>query len=142
MHMNQKSLLRFFGSSADGVPPLRNAPTPQTATVTATLTDAQMLGEILYVDQGAGATTTLTTPTGTQLSASFGGPVNVGDSFDLFVINRETDAGGNMVLAMGTDVTLIGNNDVEEEDAVANSSSAHFRFRNTGANIWDCMRLA
>lgn len=123
-------------------PPIGNMPAPQTATVTDTLTDAQMLGEVLYVNQGSGATTTLTTRTGTQLSAAIPGLVNVGDYFDLFVINRETDAGGNMVLAMGAGVTLIGNNDIEEEDAVTNSSSAHFRFRNTGTNTWDCMRLA
>ena len=142
MHVNQKSMLRWFGSSADGVPPIRNTPAPQTATTTATLTDAQMLGEVLRVDQGAGATTTLTTRTGTQLSSAFSGRINVGDSFDLFIINEETDAGGNMVLAMGTGITLIGNNDVEEEDAVDNSSSALFRFRNTAANTWDCLRLA
>ena len=142
MHMNQKSLLRAFGSSADGVPPLRNTPAPQTASVTNTLTDAQMLGEVLRVDQAASATTTLTTRTGTQLSSAFSDRINVGDSFDLYIINEGTTAGENLVLAMGTGITLIGNNDVEEEDAVANSSSALFRFRNTAANTWDCMRLA
>ncbi len=33
---------------------------PQTATVTTTLSAAQILGGILVVDQGSGATTTLT----------------------------------------------------------------------------------
>ena len=123
-------------------PPLKNMPAPKTATVTATLTTAQLFGQILRVDQGSGGTTTLTTSTGTQIEAAVPGPLTDGDYFDLFVINEEKDAGGNMVLAMGVGVTLIGNNDVEEEDAVSNSSSAHFRFRRTAANTWDCMRLA
>ena len=142
MHMNQKTLLRAFGSSGDGVPPLRNTPAHQTATTTATLTAAQMLGEVLTVDQGSSSTTTQTTLTGTQLTAAFDNRVNVGDSFDLFIINIDVSAGTNLVLAMGTGITLIGNNDVEEGDAVTNSSSAHFRFRNTATNTWDCYRLA
>ncbi len=142
MHMNYKSLLRFFGSSADGVPPLRNTPAHQTATTTDTLTAAQMLGEVLTVDQGSSSTTTQTTLTGTQLTAAFAGRVSVGDSFNLYIINIDVTAGTNLVLAMGTGITLIGNNDVEEEDAVDNSSSALFRFRNTSATTWDCYRLA
>ena len=142
MHLNQKTLARWFGDASTGVPPLRNTPARQTASVTATLTAAQMLGEVLDVDQAAGATTTQTTLTGTQLTAAFAGRVRVGDSFDLFIINTELTANGNFVLAMGTGITLVGNNDVEEEDAVTNSSSALFRFRNTSPTTWDCMRLA
>ena len=134
--MSRQSLFNLHRS-----PPVFNTPTPQTATVTATLTTAQLLGEVLRVDQGGGATSTLTTPTGTEIQDALA-PVTVGDSFDLYVINEETDAGGNIILAMGTGVTLIGNNDVEEEDAVENATSAHFRFRNTGNNTWDCMRLS
>ncbi len=135
--LTRKRLFGLFRS-----PPLKNMPAPKTATVTATLTTAQILGQVLRVDQGSAGTTTLTTPTGTQIDAAIPGPLTVGDYFDLFVINEEGDDGGNMVLGMGTSVTLIGNNDVEEENAVENSSSAHFRFRRTAANTWDCMRLA
>ncbi len=142
MHMNQKTLLRWFGDAEAGVPPMRVTPAPQTATTTATLTAAQMLGEVLRVDQGGSATTTQTTLTGTQLSAAFANRVEIGDSFDLFIINEDQTANTNFVLAMGTDITLVGNNDIEEEDAVANSSSGHFRFRNTAATTWDCLRLA
>ncbi len=142
MHLNQKTLARWFGDAADGIPPLRNTPARKTATTTATLTAAQMLGEVLTVDQGSSATTTQTTLTGTLLTAAFAGRVRVGDSFDLFIINIDQSAGTNMVLAMGTGITLVGNNDVEEEDVVTNSSSALFRFRNTAPTTWDCMRLA
>jgi|TARA_R100000093_G_C1874836_1_gene52419 predicted amidohydrolase len=141
MHMNYKSLLRFFGSSADAVPPLRNVPAPQTATTTTTLTDAQMLGEILDA-QTSSAARTFTTRTATQLEAAFAGRLNVGDSWDLFIINSSTTSADTVVLAMGTGVTLVGNNDIEEEDAITNSSSAHFRFRKTGANAFSCYRLA
>lgn len=142
MHMNQKSLLRFFGSSADGVPPLRNTPARQTATTTATLTTAQIMGEVLDCQAGGGATRTLTTPTGTQLSSAFSGRINVGDSFDLHVINSSTSGNDLVIMAGGTGVTTIGDLDIEEMDAAANVSAGVFRFRNTAANTWDMMRIA
>ena len=115
---------------------------PETASTTTTLTAAQLLGGILVVDQAAGATTTLTTPTGTLLEAAMGFDVQNDDAFDLYVINIGLSAGENMVLAMGSTITLIGNNDIEEEDAVTNSSSAQFRFRRTDTNTFVCYRLA
>ncbi len=142
MHMNYKSLLRFFGSSADGVPPLRNTPAQQTATVTATLTAAQMLGEVLDCPAGSSATRTLTTLTGTQISAAFANRINVGDSFDLYVINSSTAGNDLVVMAGGTGVSTVGDLDIEEMDAAANVSSGLFRFRNTAANTWDMMRIA
>lgn len=141
MHMNQKSLLRWFGDAEGGVPPIKVTPAHQTATVTATLTDAQMLGEVLVVDQGSGATSTLTTRTAAQIEGAFAGRLEVGESWELIIINVETDAGGNVVLAMGTGFTLIGNNDIEEEDAVDNSSTGVFRFRKTATNTFDCYRI-
>ncbi len=142
MHLNHKTLNRWFGDAADGVPPLRNTPARKTATTTATLTAAQMLGEVLTVNQGGSGGTTQTTLTGTLLTAAFAGRVRVGDSFDLFIINISTDGSEDLVLAMGTGITLVGNNDVESESAVTNSASALFRFRNTAPTTWDCMRLA
>ena len=134
-HFSFKAISRLFTG-----PPIRNTPARQTATVTATLTTAQIMGEVLRVISGS-STSSLTTPTGTQISAATPGGAIVGDSFDLFLINASTNGGEPVILVMGTDVTLVGNNDIEEEDAITNSSSAHFRFRNTGANTWDCMRL-
>lgn len=123
--------------------PIFHQPAPETASTNATLTAAQMLGGILVVDQAAGGTSTLTTLTGALLQAAMRQPVIVDESFDLYIINIGLSAGENVILAMGaTGMTLVGNNDIEEEDAVANSSSAHFRFRNTGANTFTCYRLA
>ncbi len=112
-----------------------------TATTNATLTAAQMLGGVLRATPSSG-TATYTTLTGTQLAAAMRQPVQVGDCFDLYIINISTSGNDNIVLAMGVGITLVGNNDIEEEDAVANSSSALFRFRNTAVNTFDCLRLA
>jgi hypothetical protein len=140
MHMNHKSLLRFFGKSADGVPQVRNMPAPQTATTNATLSDAQMLSEILEATP-SGGTATYTTRTATQLEAAFSNRLEVGDSFDLIIINTSTSSGDNIILAMGSGMTLVGNNDIEEEDAVDNSSSGQFRFRKTAENTFSCYRI-
>ncbi len=142
MHMNQKSLLRFFGSSGDAVPPLRNTPAVQTATATATLTAAQMLGEVLNASNGGSGASTLTTLTGTELSAAFANRVNVGDSFDLYVLNSSTSANDLLTMAGGTGVTLIGDDEIEEMDAAANVSAGLYRFRNTAVNTWDMIRIA
>ena len=122
--------------------PIFHQHAPATASVTATLTTTQLLAGILNVDQASGATTTLTTPTATELDSALSGRMIANEAFDLFIINTETDAGGNCVLAMGTGMTLVGNNDIEEEDAVANSSSAHFRFRKTADAAYTCYRIA
>ena len=142
MHVNAKTLKRLFGSSGDAVPPLRNTPARQTATATATLTVAQMLGEVLVDDNGGSGAITLTTLTGTQLTAAFGGRVTVGDSFDLYVLNASTSANDLLTMAGGTGVTLIGDDQIEEMDAAANVSAGLYRFRNTSPTTWDMIRIA
>ena len=122
--------------------PIFHQPAPETASTTTTLTVAQILGGILVVDQAAAGTSTLTVPTGTLLQAAMRQPVLVDEAFDFYLINIGLSAGEDVILAMDTGITLVGNNDIEEEDAVTNSSSAHFRFRNTGANTFTCYRLA
>ncbi len=122
--------------------PVHQQTAPETASTTDTLTTDQILAGILVVDQAASGTSTLTTPTATEIETAMGFDVQVNDAFDFFLINIGGTAGENVVLAMGSDVTLVGNNDIEEEDAVENSSSAHFRFRKTAANTFTCYRLA
>lgn len=123
-------------------PRVFNMPAPQTATATASMTDAQMLGGVLEVNNGGSGATTLTTRTGTQIDSAFSGRLRVDDAFDLYVINVSTSANDALIIAVGTDVTLVGNNDIEEEDAIANSSSGLFRFRKTAANTFTMYRLA
>lgn len=141
-HMNQKSLLRDFGDSGAGVPPLRNTPARQTASATATLTAAQMLGEVLADDNSGSGAVTLTTLTGTQLTAAFANRVSVGDSFDLYVMNISTNANDLLTMAGGTGVTLVGDDQIEEMDAAGNVSAGLFRFRNTSPTTWDMLRIA
>ena len=142
MHMNQKSLLRAFGNAAAGVPPLRNTPARQTATATATLTAAQMLGEVLVDNNVGSGAVTLTTLTGTQLTAAFANRVEVGDSFDLYVLNASTNANDLLTMAGGTGVTLVGDNQIEEMDSAGNVSAGLYRFRNTSPTTWDMIRIS
>ena len=115
---------------------------PPTVTSTVTLTGAQMLGGILEANPSS-STASYTTLTGALLDEAIGrANLAVNDAFDLIIINTSTSAGGNIILLMGTGITLVGNNDIEEEDNVANSSSARFRFRRTAADTWTCYRIA
>ena len=141
-HLNEKTLKKWFGTPSEGIPPVRNTPARQTATTTATLTTAQIFGEVLDAQAGGSATRTLTTPTGTEISSAFSGRINVGDSFDLHVINSSTNGNDLVIMAGGTSITTIGDLDVEEMDAAGNVSAGVFRFRNTGVNTWDMMRIA
>ena len=132
MHMNFKSLLRAFGSSGSGVPPIRNVPAPQTATDTDTLTNAQMLGEILTVTPTSAAA--LTFRTGTQLDSAFSGLLVVGDSFDLAVHNLATGSGRDITMTASTGITTVGDMVVDAQDADGNNAVGVFMYRRSAAD--------
>ena len=54
----------------------------------------------------------------------------------------ELDGATELATAVGITHVLVEDNDIEEEDAVENACSALFRFRNTAANTFDCLRLS
>ena len=97
---------------------------PQTATVTATLTAAQILGNVLVANPSTSAAT-YTLPTGAAIDAVLTN-AKVGSTFDLYIVNIGTSS-GTVTLAVSTGVSDGGNAVV----AVAITSSAHFRFRRT-----------
>ena len=117
--------------------------TPQVATGTATLTDAQTMGGVLVGTPSAVAT--YTTPTGTALQAAFellgnAAALAVNDCFDLCIINL--GSGGDIItLAGGDDVTIVGSATVDDAGADINSSGL-FRFRYTAANTWVAYRIS
>jgi hypothetical protein len=108
---------------------------PQTATSTATLTAAQVTGNILYANPSTSAAT-YTLPSGTDLDAVMTS-ANVGNTFDLSIVNVGTTS-GTVTLSMGTGITDGGNAAV----AVAITSSATFRFRKTGTGTWTVYKVA
>lgn len=116
---------------------MSNMPAPQTATTTATLTAAQVLGGVLVGTAGTSAVT-YTLPTVTLLEAAMLNP-KVGDTFDLTIINLGTSS-GVITVAAGTGITLVGMATLPITTAAG--SSGTWRFRKTGAGAWTAYRIA
>jgi hypothetical protein len=111
------------------------AAAPQTATSTATLTAAQILGGMLLANPSTSAAT-YTLPTAADIDAALPN-ATVGSTFDLYLINIGTSSGA-VTLSMGTGVTNGGNAAV----AVAITSSAMFRFRKTADGAYTVYKVA
>ena len=112
--------------------PLGIQPAPQTATVTATLTAAQITGGIIVADTGTTAAT-LTLPTVALLEAQLTN-AKVNSSFDLAIVNVGTSS-GTITMAVGTGWTITG------LATVTYTTSASFRARKTGTGTWTLYRL-
>lgn len=108
---------------------------PQTATATATLTAAQMLGDILLGSPGSSAAT-YTTLTGTLLDAAVPN-AKVGSTFNLVIQNVDGSGSGVITLAGGTGVTISGLATVVATAGTANA----WRFRKTGVGTWTAYRM-
>lgn len=108
---------------------------PQTATSTATLTVAQITGDVLVANPSTSAAT-YTLPTAAAIDAVLGN-AKVGSTFDLAIVNTGTSS-GTVTLSMGTGITDGGNAAV----AVAITSSTLFRFRKTGDAAYTVYKIA
>ena len=108
---------------------------PQTATSTATLTVAQITGDVLVANPSTSAAT-YTLPTAAAIDAVLGN-AKVGSTFDLAIVNIGTTS-GTVTLSMGTGITDGGNAAV----AIAITSSALFRFRKTGDAAYTVYKIA
>jgi hypothetical protein len=117
---------------------------PETATDTATLTDAQMLSGILVATPTAAAAYTVRT--GTQLEAALltaGFQVENGDTFDLTIINGG-GTGDDITLTAATGITIVGDAVVGPVADVATEQAPQgtFRFRRTAANTFVAYRVS
>ena len=108
---------------------------PQTATSTATLTAAQILGSVLVANPSTSAAT-YTLPPAAAIDTALNN-AKVGSTFDLSIVNIGTSS-GTVTLSMGTGVTDGGNAAV----AVAITSSAMFRFRKTADGAYTVYKIA
>jgi hypothetical protein len=108
---------------------------PQTATSTATLTAAQILGGVLVANPSTSAAT-YTLPTAALIDAALPN-ATVGSTFDLNLVNVGTSSGA-VTLATATGLTDGGNAFV----AVAVTSSAAFRFRKTAEGAYTVYKIA
>jgi hypothetical protein len=118
------------GNSSEAVMGTQGA--PSTATVTATLTVAQITAGILVVDTGTTAAT-LTLPTVAALEAVLVNAHN-DSSFDLSVVNVGAST-GTVTMAVGTGWTITG------LATVVYTTSSLFRARKTGDSAWTLYKL-
>ena len=98
---------------------------------TGTLTIDMLLKQVLEEDPGGAATWTL--PTAALAVAGISG-VEVGDSFDFWVINTDGTAAVAITIAAGSGGTAVGNMEVESAETTAekiSSGSGMFRIRFT-----------
>ena len=107
---------------------------PQTATATATLTAAQITGQMLVANPSTTAAT-YTLPTGALIDEAVPN-ATVGSTFDLSIVNIGTSSRA-VTLAVSTGVTDGGNALV----AIAVTTSQLFRFRKTGDGTYVVYRL-
>lgn len=111
------------------------AAAPQTATATATLTAAQVVGGMLVANPSTSAAT-YTLPTAALIDAAVPN-ATIGSTFDLYLVNTGTSSGA-VTLATATGLTDGGNAFV----AVAVTSSAMFRFRKTADAAYTVYKVA
>lgn len=109
---------------------------PATATVTATLTIAQLITGILLGSPGSSAAS-YTLPTVALTEATL---VNakIDSSFEFTVINVDGSGSGVITLVAGTGWTITGLATIAATAGTAN----RFRARKTGATTWTLYRIA
>jgi hypothetical protein len=110
---------------------------PATATVTATLTVAQLIAGILLGSPSTSAAT-YTLPTVEALEAVLNNATIIGDSFDISVCNVDGSGSGVITLAVGTGWTIVGLATI----AATAGTAGTFRAVKTGAGTWTLYRLA
>lgn len=114
---------------------------PAAKTTSATLTANELANGIITVNNGGGATTTLTLPTGSDMDTGFAS-VGTNYSFEFSVINISTVAAEDADIGTNTGWTLVGNMDIESNDSANARSAARFKARKAAAATWALYRLA
>jgi hypothetical protein len=122
------------GSGNNSETILGYAAAPQTATDTATLTAAQIVGGVLVATPTANATLTL--PTAALIDAAVPS-ARVGSTFDLALVNAAA-ATYTAAFALSTGVTNGGNAVI----SLAATTSALFRFRKTAEGAYVVYKIA
>ena len=134
------------GAAPEVVVPFTETPvvyqgTPTAATVTATLTPAQLRTGII-TDQGGGAAVALTLPDGADMDDAFP-DIAIDQGFDVSVINISTAAADVITMTSpGADFTIVGNAIIAANTAVTDNSQGLFRARRTAADTWVLYRMA
>lgn len=119
---------------------LQGAPTAKTVSVL--LTGAEIVTGIITVNQGAGASSALQLPTGTNIQAALPTGFAIGEAFDFSVINTSTVDAEDATITVNTDVTIVGSADIVAHSDANKPSSARYRLRKTADHVFVCYRIA
>lgn len=108
-------------------------------TTTTTLTANEVCQQLITGNSGAAAAT-YTLPTSAQLlqeiSRLAGGyNPDIGEGFDVNIVNISTTGTGVITIAAGTGITLVGNMLIAANTAVTDNSQGIFRFIRTTAGF-------
>ncbi|MDB4278432.1 hypothetical protein N9917_02380 [Deltaproteobacteria bacterium] len=134
-------LVTYDVGASPALPPDGYQGAPTAATVTATLTAAEVLAGIITVDQGGSAATAQTLPLATAMDTALPS-AEAGFSFDFSVINISTDAAEDCTMTTNTGWTLVGAMIVASNAAATDKSAGLFRARKTAAGAWSLYRLS
>jgi hypothetical protein len=134
------------GTGVDGVVRengivLRQQGVPAAATVSATLSAANILAGIITVNQGGAAPSAQQLPLATDLDLALPSSV-ANDSFDFSVTNISVVAAEAASITTNTGWTLVGDMDVAANSAATTKSAGRFRARKTAAGAWSLYRLS
>jgi hypothetical protein len=116
-------------------------PAPFAATVSATLTTANLQTLIITVLQGAGANSAQQLPLATAMDTAFSAAI-VGSSFDFYIVNISSTAAETASVTTNTGWTLVGSMSIGAIGAATSETTGHFRARKTGTGTWTLYRLA
>lgn len=114
---------------------------PAAATVSATLTAANLQTGIITVLQGAAGASAQQLPLATAMDTAFPGSI-AGTAFDFSVINISTNAAESASLTTNTGWTLVGDMDIAANSAATTKSAGRFRARKTGTGAWVLYRIS
>lgn len=120
---------------------LVNQGAPAAATVSATLTAANLQTGIITVLQGAAGASAQQLPLATAMDTAFPDAA-AGDAFDFSVINISTTAAESASVTTNTGWTLVGDMDIAANNAITTKSAGRFRARKTGTGTWTLYRLS
>lgn len=121
---------------------LTRQPTPATVTASATLTAAQVKGQIIRANAATAGAVAYQMPLGTDFEALLSADLANNDAGWLSVCNESTVAAEDATITTNTGWTLIGSMVVESNDNARARSSGLFRWWRTGDGVFSMIRAA
>lgn len=111
-----------------------------TASVTATLTVAQILSGLIIVNQAGAAACTLTMPTASALDTAFPN-LKTNSRIDVSFVNISTVGAEDATIAVGTGITAYGNLFVPSNAATSDVAWGTFALVKTGDAAYNLYRV-